>query len=123
MSMQEIFHFPLHIHTLVSLLLCAWETELHELHRLPLTSSWLWPMERMQEMCMGKKHEIRLFSPWLTFAKQQGSGCATLPKARAPVWHPSPITTTTSKAIVKFFSGFQYSSRFRSKTVSPSSYC
>lgn len=75
--MQEIFYFPF-ISTLCFYPSCfvPWEAELHQLHRLLLTSSWIWPMGSISTW---KESEVLVFSSPLTLARLQiGSGFVTL---------------------------------------------
>ena len=110
--------FPFVSTLFLTTLLCALGGWTPSVAQALLTSSWIWSMESISTW-----RRVRAFITLLTLASLQvGRGCITPPKARAPVWHPSPVTATV-KATVTFSHGLQYPFPFRSRMLRISSFC
>ena len=104
--------FPFVSTLFLTTLLCALGGWTPSVAQALLTSSWIWSMESISTW-----RRVRAFITLLTLASLQvGRGCITPPKARAPVWHPSPVTATV-KATVTFSHGLRRPFPFRSRML------
>lgn len=107
LSVQEIFYFP-SIFTLYfsPTRSATWEGKL-ELHRLPLTSIGfgLWKGIAADLHVEGECDQsiYSLANPCQATGWQR---CVILSNVESPCWHPPAMTTTTSKAMAAFLSGF-----------------
>lgn len=106
--MSEYARHPavvLPVHPLCSTLPCALGGWTARIAQAPLTSTEMWPTDRIGGRCAcGRKVRFEELSLGHSCRLQVGHDYVTVPKARAPVWHPTPRTTATLRGLRTFLS-------------------